>query len=177
MIALVLDTETTGLIDNPARRLALQPEIISYASVNINTSENLLFGEYYRIFQPTKSINEEITKITGFTNEYLNNFHFIVDDIDEIVDQIQNASCIIGHNIKFDMNMIELECQRHGKTINWPQNIDLVQNSIYLQGYRLTLTDLHLKLFGTTFQSAHRADVDVQMTAKCALEMFKLGML
>lgn len=177
MLVTVFDTETTGLIDNPARRLALQPEIISLASVCVTLAEGEIFNEYYKLFKPKKPFGQDIVKITGLTNELLMNAPSIEDHLDEIIARLEDAPMIIGQNVQFDMNMIELECSRYGKTIKWPMRIDLVQHAIYLKGYRLTLTDLHMELFGTDFESAHQANVDVRITAKCAIEMYKRGML
>jgi hypothetical protein len=75
------------------------------------------------------------------------------------------------------MAMVTLECDRLGKKIKWPKTLDLVENSIFLKGYRLSLTNLHIELFGTDFAGAHAADTDVKMTIKCAIEMFKRGWL
>lgn len=177
MIATVFDTETTGLIINPARKLDTQPEIISIAiqSVNLQTAE--IFDPYYKIFKPSKSISEEITRITGFNNENLLEAPPITDFIDEIITKLETAKLIIGQNANFDQSMLELELMRYGKTIKWPKILDLVENTIHLKGYRLSLTNLHIELFGHTFDSAHRADVDVMITCKCAIELFKRGLL
>jgi DNA polymerase III epsilon subunit-like protein len=177
MLALVIDTETTGLIDNPARRLAIQPEIISFASLNVTLSDGDIFNEYYRVFQPKKPVSAEITKITGFTNSILANAPSIEDYLDDIKERIEDAPILIGQNIQFDINMVNLECQRYDKVIKWPMSIDLVQHAIYLRGYRLTLTNLHIELFGTTFPEAHKALEDARITAKCAIEMHKRGIL
>jgi DNA polymerase III epsilon subunit-like protein len=75
------------------------------------------------------------------------------------------------------MGMINLECKRYDKEIKWPKTLDLVENSIFVKGYRLSLTNLHKELFGTDFAGAHDATVDVRITIKCAIEMFKRGWL
>lgn len=177
MRALCFDTETSGLIDNPARRLALQPEIISFASVNVDLAEGIISGAHYRLYKPNKPISQEIVKITGLTNEMLMHARTILNDIDEIIARLEAAPVIIGQNIQFDKSMIELECARYERNIKWPPLLDLVQNAIYVKGYRLTLTDLHMELFGRAFPDAHKANVDVEITARCAIEMFKRGML
>jgi DNA polymerase III alpha subunit (gram-positive type) len=177
MKATIFDTETTGLIINPARRLDTQPEIISIAIQSVDLQTEELFDKYYKVFKPIKSISEEITKITGFTNDSVSEAPPIKDYIDEIIHNLQAASLIIGQNIDFDMNMIRLECQRYNRVIKWPPVQDLVANTIYLKGYRLSLKNLHIELFGAEFTGAHQADVDVQMTIKCAIELYKRGQL
>jgi DNA polymerase-3 subunit epsilon len=39
------------------------------------------------------------------------------------------------------------------------------------------LSELHYKLFGTGFEEAHNAEVDINVTAKCFWQMKKLGVL
>jgi DNA polymerase III epsilon subunit-like protein len=177
MIATIFDTETTGLIINPARRLGAQPEIISFASVTVSLDTGERSNIYYEIFKPTKPISQEISDITGFTNENIKDRPPIYQHIDDMLNILEKASLIIGQNITFDKSMFELECQRYNRKIKWPMSLDLVEHTIYLKGYRLSLTNLHLELFGVGFESAHRADIDVAATVRCAIEMFKRGML
>jgi DNA polymerase III alpha subunit (gram-positive type) len=177
MIAIVFDTETTGLIINPARALNMQPEIISLAAqeVNLATGEKLM--SYYNEFKPIKPVSEEITKITGFTNDHLSKRPSIAPHLDEIITFLESGKLLIGQNLSFDQKMLELECKRYNRTIKWPKGLDLVENSIFIKGYRLSLTNLHLELFGKAYEDAHQADVDVDATCRCACEMFKRGWL
>src|SRR5271167_1160622 len=106
MIATIFDTETTGLIINPARKLDAQPEIISIAIQPVNLMTEELYDIYYKVFKPTKSISQEITKITGFTNASVINELSIQYYIDEIIEKLQVGEVIIGQNITFDMGMV-----------------------------------------------------------------------
>lgn len=177
MFATIFDTETTGLIINPARSLALQPEIISLAAQSFDTITGTKFTSYYNEFKPNKPVSQEITNITGFTNDHLNTRPYIGDHLDEIIAFLEKAELIIGQNIIFDQQMLELECKRYKRTIKWPKGLDLVENTIHLKGYRLNLTALHTELFGVGFESAHQADVDVDATYRCAVELFKRDLL
>jgi DNA polymerase III epsilon subunit-like protein len=178
MIATIFDTETTGLINNPARKLDAQPEIISLAIQSVNLMTEEIYDNYYQEFKPLKPISEEITKITKITNEKLNNAHSMNFELPMIIPRLSSAPLLIGQNIRFDMDMIELECRRYNFPLpKWPKIMDLIQNTIHLKGYRLSLTNLHLELFGSTFESAHDASVDCTITCKCAIELFKRGLL
>jgi DNA polymerase-3 subunit epsilon len=177
MLATVFDTETTGLIINPARKLDTQPEIISIAMQSFITPTGELQVSYYKVFKPNGIITDEITKITGFTNESVFGAPKIIDHLDDIIVFLETSELIIGQNLGFDMSMVELECQRANKRIKWPRKLDLVANTIHLKGYRLSLKNLHIELFGEEFKGAHQADVDVAMTVKCAIELFKKGLL
>jgi DNA polymerase III epsilon subunit-like protein len=97
--------------------------------------------------------------------------------IDDILLCLEDSSLLIGQNVRYDMDMVELECRRYNKTIKWPPILDLIQNTIHLKGYRLSLTNLHIELFGSEFEGAHQASVDVAITCKCAIELFKRGLL
>jgi hypothetical protein len=66
---------------------------------------------------------------------------------------------------------------RYNKRIKWPQVLDLVANTIHIKGYRLSLKNLHMELFGKEFESSHTADADVRATIRCAIELFKRGLL
>jgi DNA polymerase III epsilon subunit-like protein len=177
MIATVFDTETTGLIINPARKLDAQPEIISIAIQSVNLMTEELFDDYYKVFRPIKSISQEITRITGFTDNSVKDAPRIIIHLDDILARLSGAQLLIGQNITFDMGMINSECQRYNRVIKWPKCLDLVENSIFIKGYRLSLTNLHKELFGTDFVGAHDATVDVRITVKCAIDMFKRGWL
>ena len=39
------------------------------------------------------------------------------------------------------------------------------------------LTELHVKLFGEAFAEAHNASADVEATARCFLELIRLGVI
>lgn len=177
MIATIFDTETTGLIENPARKLESQPEIISIGIQSVNLVTGEYFEPYYRTFKPTKSISQEIYKITGLNDETVKDSLPFHNHVDEVVTLLEGAQLLIGQNISFDMGMVNTELLRLNRKIKWPKRLDLVENSIYLKGFRLSLTNLHIELFGEEFKGAHRADVDVLITCKCAIEMYKRGWL
>jgi DNA polymerase III subunit epsilon len=175
--ATVFDTETTGLIINPARRLDTQPEIISMAIQSVNLVTGEIYDSYYKLFKPTRIITEDIVKITGINNDMVTGEPSIKDSLDDIIFKFETAELLIGQNIDFDMRMTELECTRYGKHVTWPKILDLVANTIHIKGYRLSLKNLHIELFGEEFKGAHQADVDVAMTIKCAVELYRRGLL
>jgi len=177
MIATVFDTETTGLIINPARKLDTQPEIISLAMQSLIVPSGELQVSYYKVFKPKKPIPEEITKITGFTNDSVSSAPSIKDHLDDIIVFLETSELIIGQNLGFDMSMIELECQRDNRRIKWPRKLDLVASTIHLKGYRLSLKNLHTELFGVAFEDSHTADADVAATVRCTVELYKRGLL
>ena len=178
MQAIVFDTETTGLIINPARKLDTQPEIVSIAAQNVNLDNGTIGTLYYKLFKPTRPIPQDVTKIHGITNEYVKDMESIERELPFLMPILRSGELVIGQNVRFDMDMVELECKRYNTPPpRWGRVLDLVENSIFLKGYRLSLTNLYLELFGKTFEGAHRADTDVNITCLCAIEMYKRGWL
>ncbi len=95
---------------------------------------------------------------------------------------------IIGHNIDFDLNIIGAEFLRcnldnyfEGK-VHLDTKLESVEYCA-LPGGRgggfkwPTLGELHQKLFGEDFPEAHNAAADVKATARCFLEMIRLGIM
>jgi DNA polymerase III alpha subunit (gram-positive type) len=178
VIATVFDTETTGLIENPARKLDSQPEIIALAIQDVDLETGAMINHYYNLFRPIKLISQEITKITGITNEQVENKESIQHHLPYIIRRFCGTRLLIGQNIRFDMDMIELECRRYSwPPFTWPSAMDLIQNTIHLRGYRLSLKNLHIELFGEEFKGAHDAWIDCTITCKCAIELYRRGML
>jgi DNA polymerase III epsilon subunit-like protein len=92
--------------------------------------------------------------------------------------QIEAAPLVIGQNLSFDVEMIDLEFERLGEKLTWPRKkICTVEQTIHFKGYRLNLSDLHEHLFGERFDGAHRAKNDVLATVRCLSEMRKRGLL
>jgi hypothetical protein len=71
--------------------------------------------------------------------------------------------------------MVEIEMQRHGCDIIWPEKICTVEMTEHMDGFRLSLTALHEKLFGEAFKGSHRASADVHAMKRCYSELIKRG--
>jgi len=92
----VVDTETTGLDINTAK-------IINIAAVKI---KNFKIIDYYNTFiNPGKKIDPQSIKWHGITDEMVHDKPYVVEVIPEFLKFIKN-SVIVGHHIKFDMDMI-----------------------------------------------------------------------
>jgi DNA polymerase-3 subunit epsilon len=178
MKAIIFDTETTGLIINPARKLDTQPEIVSIAVLSVELDIPRMEDLYYKMFRPSRPIAADAIKVHGITNEYVKDMPSIEMELPFLIPKLRSGDLIIGQNVRFDMDMVEFECRRYNTPPpKWPRALDLVENSIFLKGFRLSLSNLHMELFGMQFEGAHKADTDVQITAKCAIEMRKRGWL
>lgn len=176
MRALVIDTETSDLISNRSIKLDLQPNVIEWYSALVNLQTGETESELNFLIKPPKPISDEITKITGITNEMLdgksdfNHFALVIKEA------IETAPLVIAHNASFDREMIDIEFERLGQTLAWPKLLCSVEATIHLTGYRLTLGALHQHLFNNEpFVGAHRAKQDVQALIRCVVELHKRG--
>lgn len=176
-MALLFDTETTGLIDNRTVKLEKQPEIIEYYGCIASLRSGEIVDELDVLIRPSRPevVTKEITRITGLTwDEHLHDKEPFAKQADKIFSQIQGAPIVIAHNLSFDKEMIDIESQRLNTKVKWPKRLlCTVEQTIHLKGFRLNLSNLHELLFGERFDGAHRAKVDVQALVRCAVELHK----
>lgn len=177
MLAMVFDTETDGLINTLAVRIERQPEVLSLycQMVDLDTGE-LLQKESF-LFRPHNPIPEDMTKIHGITNEMVKDAPPFREFAPLIRKIFREQEMCIAHNAAFDRDMIDIEMKRAGLVLDWPRLICTVEQTIWLQSYRLSLTNLHNELFGMDFEEKHSAAGDVTALTKCCIEMRKKGWL
>jgi DNA polymerase III subunit epsilon len=177
MIALLLDTETTGLIDNLVKRKERQPEVIEIYMCLADLRTETVIDEFDSLVKPTKGIPKQITDITGIDAAKVADappFGFIADRIQTM---IESAPCCIGHNMTFDHDMLDIEFGRLNRTIKWPKLICTTEQTIFLTGQRMTLSALHEFLLGEPIVGAHRARQDVQALMRCCAQLLHRDML
>lgn len=183
MIALVFDTETSGLIGNHILAHEKQPEIIDFYGCMVDLTTGEILSEIDQLFKPKKQITQEITKITGLVNDDLKDAKTFAECAADIRAIIESAPAVIAHNLSFDMEMLDLEYERIGhEPLRWPQpkalrQICTVERTIHIRGYRMGLQVMYDFLFGENFKEAHRAKPDAMATLRCACELFKRGEL
>jgi DNA polymerase III epsilon subunit-like protein len=177
MIALILDTETSGLIANHAVKLEKQPEVIEYFSVLTNLASGERIHELETLIKPKTPVEPLITEITGIDNLALADAEPFAAMADAIRHNIESSPVVIAHNMSFDAEMLNLEFERLGEQLNWPRQICTVEVTLHLKGHRLKLMQLHELLFGEGFKSAHRARTDVEALERICIELFKRGEL
>lgn len=177
MIALVFDTETTGLIDNRTIKLASQPHVIEFMSQLVDLDGGHVGSETELLIRPPEPLPEKIVKITGITDEMLVGAPSFSDVATVIRTAIESAPLVIAHNASFDAEMLDIEFDRLGQKIAWPRLICTVEQTVHLRGYRMTLTQLHSFLIGGGHAEAHRARSDVEALVRCIVEMRKRGWL
>ncbi len=162
-LALIFDTETTGLIHHPSTKDELQPQIIEFGAVLVTRPKGDVNEELNLLINPGKPIPEIITNITGITDADVAPCGRFADVVKEIRGMFAKADLLIAHNMPFDAGMMELELARLG--INdwpWPKyRMCTVQEHTEEWGRRPKLTELYAHYTGRPLDQTHRAIEDV----------------
>lgn len=175
MKVLLFDTETTGLIDNHSLKLDRQAEVIEFYGCLTDLATGEIEKEFSQLIKPRNPASEEITKITGITNEMLEGQPPFSKVAPSIKAFLESAPFIIAHNLSFDKEILDIEFERLQKTIAWPRGLCTVEQTLHLRGYRLSLQALYEYLFNEPFKDAHRAGADVKALLRITVELFRTG--
>jgi DNA polymerase III epsilon subunit-like protein len=173
-MAIIFDTETTGLVENRTLRLDRQPYVTEFYGELVNLDSGEVKVELDVMFSVPVALDEKIIKITGITDEMLRGKPTFLPSV---IDFLEQGEVAIAHNLSFDRDMIEIECERLARKIIWPRGLCTVEQTIGMKGYRLTLSNLHLELFGEPFPGSHRARADVKALTRCCVELRKRKMI
>lgn len=187
MQIIIFDTETTGLIvkNEPITK---QPHLLqlSWIVVNDNSVET---KDYYVKIPLYIEIPDYITKINGITREICQDLGMPLCDImDEFLEDFMKSDYIVGHNIDFDMNIIDFELNRNNHTsIN--SMVKSTNSEVYCtmkhgtnitkikrnNGYKYPkLIELYQYLFENIDErKLHNAKNDTLLTARCFFKMHK----
>lgn len=163
MLTVIFDTETTGLPKNAAVPLSRQPKIIEFGAVLVDEQYNVL-DSINQLINPGEEITEEITKITGITNEDLVGKPVFAEVEAQIRAFFERAQLMIAHNLPFDRKLVSFDLQRCGKIegFPWPQYaLCTAAESQIETGKRQKLTQVYLEVTGQPLAQTHRALDDV----------------
>ena len=171
MLALIFDTETTGIPKHPKARDEVQPRVIEFAGLLIDEQG----GEVDRLeflCNPGQPLEEIITKITGLTDDDLADQPPFADFMGRLAALFERADALVAHNLPFDRTLIELELARLGNPeFPWPRiNVCTVQENAERWGRRPKLTELYQEVVGEPLAQTHRAMDDVEALARVVVE-------
>lgn len=175
---IVFDTETTGFTSSTEAPLKNQPKIIELFALKLDDNTLEETGSISLLINPGESLSEEIVKVTGITDDMLKGQPSFAAFLPKIQEFWLGERWAVGHNVTFDLDMIEIELRRLGMQFRFPwtpRRLCTVEASEHYHGRRLKLIDLHTHLFGKGFESAHRAENDVRATVDCLREMHRRG--
>ena len=179
-LIMVLDTETTGL--DKINEYIVQIAYIVYDTVLCTEMKELDFI----IRVPKKITNSHIHNITDLISSRGYEFEEIIDII---LEDIKSVDIIVGHNINFDLQMMEVELDR----LNRFEDIDMIYsktiydtmlNSIDICKIKgkfgknkwPKLSELYNYFFQCEFEDQHNALGDIRATLQCYKKLnFQLG--
>jgi DNA polymerase III epsilon subunit-like protein len=160
----VYDTETTGLLKPDCTDVSQQPKIIEFAISIIDRKYDIV-EDHSWLINPGEPISEEITKITGLTNDDLRDKPTFIEVLPEIIPVFQRLDRVIAHNMPFDHSMLVNELIRLGLQYKFPYptewvcTVQLAQELIY--GRRARMIELFKDTTGRELEQTHRALDDV----------------
>lgn len=177
---LFFDTETTGLPKNwkaPITDLENWPRLVQLAWLVYDNIGNKISTKNFIVKPSGFIISEESTKIHGITHELALKSGFeITEVLNEFIQDVNVANCLVAHNMSFDEKIIGAEFLRFkmDNNIASKKKLCTMMNSTNFckisgpYGNKWPkLSELHFKLFKTDFSEAHNALVDIEITAKC----------
>lgn len=189
---IIFDTETTGLpkdynasvnnIENWPRLVQLSWQCYDNLAQIISSNNFIIKPDGFDI--PFNSV-----KLHGITTNYaLLVGKNIKKVINLFIKDLNNSLFLIGHNLKFDINVLSAEFIRLKLDISCfnKKIIDTklesteycALKSIKIGKYKWpTLSELYQKLFGIDYLDKHNAMSDVKATAKCFFKLINLGII
>ena len=187
---LFFDTETTGLPKDwkaPVTNLENWPRLVQLAYL-LYSDEGLLVSKSDFIIRPDGfSIPDEATKIHGISTDKANQEgRHLADVLQTFTEYLNQANCIVAHNIRFDEKIVGAEFLRMGlkdPLLSKKKICTMLRSTDFCAikgkyGYKWpSLTELHQKLFQTKIEEAHNAAIDICATANCFWELKRLKVL
>ena len=186
---LIFDTETTGLPANwdaPLSDSDNWPRCVQIAWQLHASDGRMISHDDFIVIPDGFDIPFESEKVHGIsTNLATRDGVAIQQVVESFIKVVDKAEFLVGHNLKFDLNIMGAELLRLGK-----ENI-LTTKSILdtctedtaamcqLPGGRggkfklPTLNELYVFLFNDTFDEAHNATADVEATTRAFLELLR----
>lgn len=207
MKVLIFDTETTGL---PKTKIISQetldkwPHIVQFSFVIFDTDTNTILLEKDFIIKMTDNIqiSQESINIHGITNEISREKGNNIENILYcFFYYLREVDLLVGHNVSFDINMINVELLRVIYNKKYPQqHISAFKSDLHaLANYKNIsctmqetidfcaikvkdrygreynkypkLSELHEKLFGYVPNNLHNSLIDILVTLRCFMKL------
>jgi DNA polymerase III alpha subunit (gram-positive type) len=180
LIVNLFDTETTGLCKPMASDMKDQPYIAElYVMKVIHRSDGVIekIDELDTFLKPPIPLSDEITRITGITNDMIKEAPSFIQKYREIAEFFKGVDRMVAHNLSFDRNLTLFELARHNKQLMFPwpiEHVCTVERSMHIEQRRMSLINLHKHFFNEEFP-AHRARNDVEAMFRCYKELVSDG--
>ena len=190
---IVFDTETTGLPKNwnaPVSDSDNWPRCIQLAWQLHDDNGKLINNKSFLIKPVDYDIPYESEKVHGISTELAKQDGVDLSDvIDKFLFDLDKAKYLVGHNVKFDINIIAAELYRLGIVSKFSDLkvidtcTEITANLCKIKGGRAgkfkypTLIELYDFLFNDSFDQAHNASADVEATARSFFELIRSNIL
>ena len=190
---LIFDTETTGLPKNwkaPITDSNNWPRCVQLAWQLHDEMGTLIEVKNFIIKPEDYTIPYNAEKVHGISTDRANkqgvDLSFVLEEFNNAIQQSKYA---VGHNIGFDIKIVGAEFYRKSMSselTKLPMVNSCTETTATLcqipggRGgkYKLPkLAELHIKLFNVGFDEAHNAAADVEATARCVLELIRIGVI
>lgn len=185
---LIFDTETTGLPlrdDAPLSDLDNWPRCVQIAWQLHDANGELIEAENYVIRPDGFDIPFNAAKVHGITTAVAEHYgQPLAEALDHFNQAVAKADFLVGHNLRFDLNIMGAEYLRaeRDNPLEGKKVLDTGEHTRdYCQlpggkggGYKMPrLEELHEKLFNERFAEAHNAAADVEATARTFFEALR----
>ena len=188
---LIFDTETTGLPKKwnaPITDSDNWPRCVQLAW-QLHDSKGALISDHSYLIKPENfNIPFESEQIHGISTVLANKIGVDLEEVlNKFISDLSKAGFIIGHNVKFDLNIIGAELFRINSDVDLLEKdildtcTEITANVCKLPGGRggkfkfPTLIELYSFLFDESFSEAHNASADVEATARAFFELVRIG--
>ena len=187
---LIFDTETTGLpkkwnapisdSENWPRCVQLAWQLHDNNGKLISHQSSIIKPDGFDIPFESEKVHGISTVLANEIGENLNNV------LEKFNSDLSKAKYIVGHNLKFDINIVGAEFFRLkiDNSLNKKNILDTctekTANLCQIQGGRgkfkfPTLIELYKYLFNDDFQQAHNASADVEATSRSFFELIRIN--
>lgn len=188
---LIFDTETTGLprdfkapiteTDNWPRVVQLAWQLHDDMGRLVSRGESLIKPNGFNIPYDSERVHGISTVLATAEGRE------ITEVLADFQSDLSKATFVVGHNLKFDINVLGCEFVRLGLESpleTFPRLDTCTEESaarLKLPGgkggkFKLpTLSELYSYLFEESFKEAHNATADVEATSRCFLELIRIG--
>lgn len=173
----VIDTETTGLIDDKSKDFMYQPGIVQVGIVILDDKLEEV-SSLSSLVNPDRSAStwaKEAIETHGITPEQVQDLPSYMELHPQVADLMRGCKYWVGYNTKFDRDVFWYQLLRYGleKNFPWPPDtIDVMRHAtsyVDQKGKKgskfLTLSDAYTAIVGGTLEGAHDALSDVRGTA------------
>ena len=188
---LFFDTETTGIPNDykaPCTNTDNWPRLVQLGWLLTDAAGRIL-SEGNHIVRPDGfEIPKAASDVHGITTEFaLENGKPLLDVIFAFGADLNQADCVVGHNLDYDLHIVGAEYVRLG----YDSRIMFARPTLCTMQATIQfcnipgrfgpkwpkLMELYTKLFGQEFDGAHDAMADILATKDCFFELIRRGVV